>query len=75
MGEALWEVREWRQQGLFICQSWSKRRKDIRCHLEEDVSQGRYFFNGSDLSMFTLRRSQSRFRVQQRSVMSDGGVE
>ena len=42
VGEALWEVREWRHQGLSVCQS-SWRWRDTRRHLEEDRSQGRYF--------------------------------
>ena len=42
VGEALWEVREWRHQGLSVCQS-SWRRRDVRCHLEGEGSQGRFF--------------------------------
>lgn len=43
VGKSLWKVREWRQRGLWIFQSWSKRRKDIRCHLEGGRNQARYF--------------------------------
>lgn len=57
VGEALWEVRGWRQQGLSICQS---RREEERHWMPP---RGRYksrqvFLNASDLGMFSLRRSQ-----------------
>lgn len=72
MGEALWEVREWRQQGLATCQSWSKK-KDIRCHLEGDLSQGSSF-KWDWLEHVPVRKEPGQFSVQQTSVVSDGAV-